>query len=53
MWTALRPFTFRIRDYGEENTTRLLNQRINETASMADKFRVAHQTQGFILFKVV
>ena len=46
-------FKFLGREYGEENATLILYQKINEAASMPDKFRMAHQTQGFILFKVL
>ncbi|MBU0459611.1 MAG: hypothetical protein KJ597_00280 [Nanoarchaeota archaeon] len=38
---------------GEENATTLINQRMNEAGSMPDKFQVAQQSQGFILFKII
>ncbi|MCK4589140.1 MAG: hypothetical protein KAT77_01770 [Nanoarchaeota archaeon] len=41
------------RTYGEENATTMLNQRINEATAMPNKFKLVHQTQGFILFKIL
>jgi len=39
--------------YGEENSTKLLNTRINEAVDMPNKFKVVHQKQGFILFQII
>jgi hypothetical protein len=41
------------RVYGEENATTLLNTRINEAVNMPSKFKVSHQTQGFVLFQII
>lgn len=41
------------REYGEENATTLINNKINEIASMPNDFKGIHQTQGFILFKIL
>ncbi len=39
--------------YGQENVTLMLNQRVNEAASMPDKFKIVHNTKGFVLFSII
>lgn len=39
--------------YDEEKAKNMLDEKVNQAASKPDKFKMVHQTQGFILFKVL